>query len=693
MKTDTTWTCIHCGYENSELDTKCFACKNPRSSSSHAESSGFNSTGHSGASREHMTPLHYVVMGLLMVSAFIFFVKVPLGNRIIAGFNIGLVMNFATTSFKDVFFNWAAFGVILVIAGGIVGFIKGDDLNDAVWMGIFGGLIYVVICFIWMLLVNFIFPFLVNIGVYITIGIICFAFALGCAVAIVNYIRKFCLYLNPYPTVADVYDDGTRKYYKDNHKNKEEYVRRNYFFGPGLFSLKETIKSSWIADFQLIGNIREWLRNHTDSILEWLYWIPGLPYLIFYSISILVVGSVVTIICSLIHAVPMLLVMCIIDILFSITWLIDRIYLQIHSIKALCPRDQTRTVIPAFACPSCRNKHKHLVPGPYGIWHRRCTCGKVLPTTFLMGRSSLKAFCPNCGRELAASDVQQFALTVVGGSSSGKTVLLSAFYHEFFKQIDNNKNVTYTIPDIHADMFKNLESWFKGAECGATALGETSDTYSILLKSNAFDVDKQFSLYDIAGEAFMDEKMVSILPQMQMNDSDGIVIVIDPLSARKMRNDAKSEGDDTSNYSNADAAAVVSNFTTYLKTVLTNNEIKVKSDKPVAVAITKSDLVSVERRISYDRIKSIMQDNESSFESFANARDAVSRDFLIDIGLEEAVRTIEVGFTNVHYFPVSAIGHAANGEKYEPEHVVEPFYWLIRTAQPALAELLNITDE
>lgn len=57
------------------------------------------------------------------------------------------------------------------------------------------------------------------------------------------------------------------------------------------------------------------------------------------------------------------------------------------------------------------------------------------------------------------------------------------------------------------------------------------------------------------------------------------------------------------------------------------------------------------------------------------------------------LRAIEVALSNVRYFLVSAIGHAANGEESEPEHVAEPFYWLISRTQPALADLLNIIEE
>lgn len=691
------WECPICAHKNQAFVTECAVCKTPNpaiasGSSSTGSSSAGSSTTHVVYYSEHLSAAHYVVMVLLMVVAALFFLATPLGKQLSSNIQVGLVMDFSQVTFNETIDNWMDFAYFLAIAGVIIGAIFGAA-GGAILGFFLGGMIYILIVLLWVFLAGYVFPFIVNAGAFIVIGALCIAFALGCAVAIVNYGKKFFLYLNPYPSTPGVYVDSTRRYYEDKHKHREEYGRRSYFFGPGLFSISQTIKYSWRANFELIGNAKDWLADHTDSVGEWLCWIPGLPYFIFYSLSILVVGSIVTIICSLVHAIPMLIIMCIIDILFTFTWLIDRIYLKLHSIKTSCPQCQTRSVIPTFECPSCGNMHRHLVPGPYGIWHRRCSCGEVLPTTFLMGRSALDAFCPICGHELAASDVQQFSITVVGGTSSGKTVMLSAFYHEFFRMIDKNKNVVYRIPDMYEDMFDNLNSWFEGAECEATPTKQTSDMYSILLESGAFDTNQQFSLYDIAGEAFEDPAMTAMLPQKQMKDSDGIAIVIDPLSALAMRNDANDEGDDTRNYSSAAASTIISNFVTYLRTVLTNSKIKVKSDKPVAVILTKTDLTAISRRISYLRIKSIMRNNAGKYESFADARDAICREFLIDIGLNDAVLAIEANFTNVSYFPVSAMGHTANGEEYEPVHILEPFCWLIKTTRPALAELLDIKDE
>ena len=56
----------------------------------------------------------------------------------------------------------------------------------------------------------------------------------------------------------------------------------------------------------------------------------------------------------------------------------------------------------------------------------------------------------------------------------------------------------------------------------------------------------------------------------------------------------------------------------------------------------------------------------------------------------EAIQAIEANFSNVHYYPVSAIGHEMNGEAYEPEHVFEPFANIISVADPALAGVLKL---
>lgn len=546
---------------------------------------------------------------------------------------------------------------------------------------IYAILIYLAYLAIKWFIVNVIAP----VGKWATIVLAAAGILIGTASALKSYIKSIVININPY------------KFYEDKSKNKQEFAkRRSYFFGPGYFQLKKTIADAWAdigTSVVAVGKIRARIAGFIDVIfLKQILWIlAGLFYLCAL-VSVGVIGGLITCVLGIIHATILVAVMAAIYILFSVSWLVDRIYLQAHSVKASCPYCQVRSVIPVFQCPNCGNMHSKLVPGPYGIWHRRCTCGEKLPTTFLLGRSKLKAFCPACGNELAASDVQQFSISLVGGTSSGKTVLLTSFFHELFKKLDTNRNLYYEIPQIHADMFDNLEQWFNGANCDATRRTETAEMYSILLNSDSLELRKQFSVYDIAGEAFDDPKMESMLPMLQLRDSNGMALVIDPLSSAEIRSKVTEEGGDTANYSNVDNAAILTNYVTYINAVLTNNGVGKKSNKPVAVVITKMDIPTIAAEISYQKIRNVYESNQGMFESFSGARDKICEEYLRENGFYDVVNAINIHCNNVHYFPVSAIGHASNGRKYAPNNVLEPFAWLIYETEPALAELIGLEN-
>lgn len=546
---------------------------------------------------------------------------------------------------------------------------------------IYAVLIYFAYLAIKWVIVNIIAP----VGKWAIIILAAAGIVIGTVAALKSYIKSIVININPY------------KFYEDKSKNKQEFAkRRSYFFGPGYLQLRKTVVDAWAgigASVVKVGGIRKGIAKCLDVfILKQILWLFSWIFYLCALITIGLLGGLITCVLSAIHATILIAVMAIIYVLFSITWLIDRIYLHVHSVKSSCPYCQVRSVIPMFQCPNCGSMHTKLVPGPYGIWHRRCTCGEKLSTTFLLGRSKLKAFCPECGNELAASDVQQFSLSLVGGTSSGKTVLLTSFFHDLFNKLDTNRNIYYEIPQMHADMFENLEQWFNGAYCDATRMTETAEMYSILLNSDSLDIRKQFSVYDIAGEAFDDPKMESMLPMFQLRDSNGMALVIDPLSSNEVRNKVIEEGGDTANFSNVDNAAIITNYVTYLNAVLTNNGVGKKSNKPVAVVITKADISSVAAEVSYQKIRNIYESNPGMFESFAAARDKICEEYLRENGFYDVVNAINVNCNNVHYFPVSAIGHTKNGKKYTPNNVLEPFAWLIYETEPALAELIGLEN-
>jgi len=98
--------------------------------------------------------------------------------------------------------------------------------------------------------------------------------------------------------------------------------------------------------------------------------------------------------------------------------------------QASCPECYTVSARPAFRCPGCGQLHRRLVPGRLGVVHRRCTCGRILPTT--VGRASRRmvAVCPHCriGRELppGAGNLTDVRIPVFGPVSAGKSRLIMA---------------------------------------------------------------------------------------------------------------------------------------------------------------------------------------------------------------------------------------------------------------------------
>lgn len=542
-------------------------------------------------------------------------------------------------------------------------------------------LIYLAYLVIRWIIVNIILP----VGRIATIAALVAGTAIGAFVAVKSYIKSIKDNINPYD------------YYEDWSKNKQEFAkRRSYFFGPGFLQLKKTIGDAWKG----IGSSVEWVFRVRGTIggtidipvIKQAAWIFSWLFALCALITIGVLGGAITCTLSAIHATILLLVMTIIYILFSVTWIIDRIYLQVHSIKSNCAHCHERAVIPQFECPECHNLHTKLVPGPYGIWHRRCTCGQRLPTTFLLGRSKLNAYCPHCGNALAASDVQQFSISLVGGSTSGKTYLLTAYFHELFKALDNNRNLYYEVPQTHVDMFDNLEDWFGGTKIEGTHRNRSSYMYSVLMNSDALQVRKQFSIYDIAGESFEDQTMTDMNTVYHFRDSNGLIIVIDPLTNTYVRDRAQEFGADVSEYARMDATLVIQNFVSYLKTVVTNVGAGKKDDRPVAVVITKTDLPTIDEALSYEHMEEMYRVNAADYENFSAIRDAICEDFLSSNGFDDTLAAIKVNFSNVHFFPVSAIGHESNGRKFTPRHVMEPFNWILCATDTPLAELMGVED-
>ena len=91
-----------------------------------------------------------------------------------------------------------------------------------------------------------------------------------------------------------------------------------------------------------------------------------------------------------------------------------------------------------FQCPSCGEIHENLTPGPYEIFHVKCSCGKYVPATAFNGRNNLAALCPVCKCPIACGFAEQFGIQTAGNTSSGKTTFIAAFFHEYKNILPRN---------------------------------------------------------------------------------------------------------------------------------------------------------------------------------------------------------------------------------------------------------------
>jgi hypothetical protein len=469
----------------------------------------------------------------------------------------------------------------------------------------------------------------------------------------------------------------------------DEPARRSYFFGPGYAQLFATIKSAFelnAASGAKVSETGSSFKGMSTGVWGVAKAIGGFIYTVVGYVCIYVIGTILCAILGLIHGAITTVFMILTYVIFTIVWIVDRIYLLKNKIRSDCPNCHSRFLIPVFMCPDCGAMHKKLVPGPYGIWKHKCACGKKIPATFLNGRSKLEAFCPDCNSTLVASDARPIVFQLIGGSKAGKTVYLSAFFHEYLQKLSNSKDIELTIAEQYRPYFDELEEWYNGIDCPATAQ-LNSQMYPLLIDSS-LGVKRQFSIYDIAGEMFDGFTADSEIQQQQFHYCDGLLFLIDPFSSGELRASKINAGEDVSDFSDMAVEDVATNFINYL---IRTGHAKANSrcNIPIAILIAKADIKEVKREIGPAKINSIFRNNTEQYGTYENARDSVCRQFLIDIGLAATVDNLETQFSNLHYFPVSAMGHSADGTPYEPWGIMDAIEWMLPLADKELSDLIT----
>ncbi len=470
----------------------------------------------------------------------------------------------------------------------------------------------------------------------------------------------------------------------------DEPAYKQYFFRRAFLDLRDILIDSGQPQKDIGGEIA-WAISQ-GSCLEAAIWIAiGAP------------ACVVAIAVKVAFAVTFAAIILTMVILNCVLMLVVRLaelgLITYHRFINHCPACYERFALPVYECP-CGARHKRLLPGTYGIFHRKCRCRKKLATSYLFGRQRIDSFCPHCGCRLEGEDptLRPVLLPVVAGRSSGKTsyqVALLMRLQERRKQgeidlafVSSDDQYKYDaavsmfrsgqlLPQTLERVPKALQLNFSVKAKGEPALGKVRGK------------KVRLHLFDAAGEAYQDEQHMAQLKFLSHCHS--VMMLIDPLSIESARQryaqEMKTDLADV-NPSDVNPEDVYDRLLEFLE----RNGVRVIGRKvplPLAVVVTKRDAFGLPDEIGQGALANLQQvaDLQTAQKRQPAHRidpSPIVRQWLLDQELTGVVSKIESQFQSYRYFSCSVFGRPPSkfaGQPFEPEGVEAPFAWLLQASR------------
>ncbi|MGK5637169.1 TRAFAC clade GTPase domain-containing protein [Streptomyces sp. URMC 126] len=334
----------------------------------------------------------------------------------------------------------------------------------------------------------------------------------------------------------------------------------------------------------------------------------------------------------------------------------ERVLLLVRGVRMACPHPgcYRRIARPAHTCPACQARHGRLRPGRYGVLRRVCVCGTTLRTVRSGGSDGPAPQCPYCEQRLprALGTARTVHLPVLGGTSSGKTMLLAAVVGGLASW-DRRGLLTMECATRHdADELAALSRQLDGQGWAHATTARRPRALMLLVSRGRRR--RLLYLYDPMGESLRDPG--SVREQQYLAHADGVVLVVDALAEPGVR--ATLTGDDggravAARPSPEGPTATYERLTGEMQ-ALTGR----RGRTPVAAVVTKRDVL--------DQLVSL---------PVPGPRIDV---WLESVGLGNLVRGLGHDFGRTRYWAVSA--HAATGVGAldgEQRRAAEPVLWLL----------------
>ncbi|MCR5123005.1 MAG: ATP/GTP-binding protein [Ruminococcus sp.] len=477
--------------------------------------------------------------------------------------------------------------------------------------------------------------------------------------------------------------DGSYKYYEEcaepGYFNKQLLKDIGSAIGNSWKNIIETVKYTWSCKFDSYGFWR--LIDCLKALLT--------------IVCVLTFGAAISGVLSLAILMLFLILILIYKLFAAVCMGVEILDFKLKHVSYRCDKCKEEYSLPVYICPVCGVPHMKLRPTKFGIFHRRCLCGTVLPCTAVtktadkQKRSDLTARCPYCGRSDRAKMSRPLGVALIGGVAAGKTTFKTAFLYKFINEDAIRYGLKTSFPDKDTEfLFEEAEKSFKGIRpIPATKPGQEYDvsSFNFFISNNKFDVDRYVHLYDMPGEVF--ETINSKERLKHFSFSEGVVFIIDPYSMKSVIDYSDELGDMSIGKMNIDSLMQV-----FLETLDGLQGMRREGGKytlPVAVAINKVDTIHLKELLGEPAIKKLRKTDPSFYANKYDAMDLLCRAFLISNGKSNAVTLLDQNFKYVHFFSCSSMGYMPKGAlaRFEPENVVAAVQWILTRSDYQLSAI------
>lgn len=326
-----------------------------------------------------------------------------------------------------------------------------------------------------------------------------------------------------------------------------------------------------------------------------------------------------------------------------------------------CTHCYGRSHLPGYRCSKsdCEVIHWTMLPGPLGLFTRRCACGTQLPNTVSKAARHLRPVCPYCQRDLAGGSGgrQTIQIGLIGSIGAGKSQFLETSITELARVLSD---VGGTIAPLNEEAAAYLQQATSRRQQRAM-IQKTQYRAPVGLP---FLVQKErttleLQVLDVAGEAFASWDEASNL--RYLDTADGIILVLDPLALPEIHDHLR-----RSPRANSVLLATGDQEEAYGAAVDRLRAESVPLEKRgLAVVLTKGDI--------------LMQLPVAS--SIDVADSATIRTWLMDNGSDLMVKRFEKDFRDVRFFVVDSVGEPSITTTMNPWWVID---WLLAEAKSPL---------